>query len=144
MLPTQAEPDLVTRLAAAGLAPEALDPWEAWKVFKRSLEAEVEGVYDAAAFQCGRFEDEDGGESFYACFVRQFSQWEGETDEPIRRVVLELSYRPAKIPLDAAAEVWTHDFATREEFASVVEGLPQFQAAMSGLPAHTEVYAEEL
>jgi len=144
MLPTQAEPDLVARLAAAGLTPEALDPWRAWKVFKRSLDSEVEGVYDAAAFQCGRFEDEDGGESFYACLVRQFSRWEDEEDAPIRRVVMELRYRPADIPLDVPTEVWTHDFPTRADFATVVEGLPQFQAAMSAVPTHTEVYGEEL
>jgi hypothetical protein len=145
MLPAQAEPELVTRLTAAGLAPESLDPWEAWKVFKRYLHAEVDGVYDAAAFQCGRFPDDGSDtESFYATFVRQFSRWEGGRDEPVRRVVLELRYGVGDIRPDLAREVWTHDFPTLEEFASVVEGLPQFQSAMSVRPKHTAVYGEEL
>jgi hypothetical protein len=144
MLPTQAEPELVKALHQASLRPEALDPWEAWKVFKAYLRTEVEGVYDAAAVQCGRFEDDGGGESFYALMVRQFSQWEGRTDAPIRRVVLELRYDVGQIQPAVAGEVWTNDFPSLEEFGSVVEGLPQFQAAMSARPKHTEVYGEEL
>jgi hypothetical protein len=145
MLPTQAEQELVTRLTAAGLSPEALDHWEAWKVFKQYLHAEVEGVYDVAAFQCGRFPDDGGeGESFYATFVRQFSRLEGEEEAPLRRIVMELRYGLDQLQPGAPAEVWTHDFPTLEEFASVVEGLPQFQAAMSTVPEHTEVYGEEL
>jgi hypothetical protein len=145
MLPAQAEPELVTRLNAAGLSPEALDPWEAWKVFKQYLHTEVNGVHDAASFQFGRFPDDGGeGESFYATFVRQFSRWEGKEDAPVRRVVVELRYGLDQIRPTVPAEVWTHDFPTLEEFASVVEGLPQFQAAMNLSPRHTEVYGEEL
>ena len=145
MLPTQAERELVNRLTAAGLSPHALDPWGAWKVFKQYLHAEVQGVYDAASFQCGRFPDEGGeGESFYATFVRQFSHLEGKEEAPVRRVVLEFRYDLDQIRPSLPAEVWTHDFPTLEEFASVVEGLPQFQTAMSVTPAHTEVYGEEL
>jgi hypothetical protein len=145
MLPSEAEPELVNRFIAAGLAPGALDPWEAWKVFKQYLHSEVHGVYDAASFQCGQFPDDGGeGESFYATFARQFSKWEGKEDAPIRRVVVELRYGLDQIRPGALAEVWTHDFPTLEEFASVVEGLPQFQAAMSITPEHTEVYGEEL
>src|SRR2546427_10702801 len=86
MLPSEAEPELLNRFTAAGLAPGALDPWEAWKVFKQYLHSEVHGVYDAASFQCGQFPDDGGeGESFYATFARQFSKWEGKEDAPIRR-----------------------------------------------------------
>jgi len=145
MLPTQAEPELVSRLTAAGLSTEALDPWEAWKVFKRYLHAEVDGVYDAASFQCGPFPDDGGeGESFYVTFVRQFSHLEGKEEAPLRRIVLELRYDLDQIQPGVPAELWTHDFPTLEEFASVVEGLPQFQAAISVTPNQTDVYGEEL
>jgi len=144
MLPTQAEPELVRLLSAAGLSTSALDPWEAWKVFKVYLKTEVSGVYDAAAFQAGPFEDDDGGESYYAHFVRQFSAWEGDTDAPVRRVVIELRYPLASIQPAAGTEAWTHDFPTLEEFATVVEGLAPFQAAMNAAPASTDVYGEEL
>ena len=145
MLPTQAEQELVTRLTAAGLTLEALDPWEAWKVFKQYLHTEVQDVFDVAAFQAGRFPDEGGeGESFYATFVRQFSRLEDKEEAPLRRVVMALRYGLDQLSPSLQAEVWTHDFPTLEEFASVVEGLPQFQAAMSAVPEHTEVYGEEL
>ena len=145
MLPTQAEQELVTRLTTAGLSPEALDPWEAWKVFKKYLHSEVQDVYDAASFQCGSFPDDQGeGESFYATFVRQFSRLEGKEEAPIRRVVMEFRYGLDQVRPGEPAEVWTHDFPTLEEFASVVESLPQFQAAISTAPELTEVYGEEL
>jgi hypothetical protein len=144
MLPTQAEPELLSRLSAAGLSPASLDPWEAWKVFKTYLKTEVSGVYDAAAFQAGPFEDDDGGQSYLAHFVRQFSHWEGNTDAPVRRVVIELRFPLTSIHPVAQAEAWTHDFPTLEEFASVVEGLAPFQSAMDATPASTDVYGEEL
>jgi len=144
MLPTQAEPELVRLLTAAGLSATALNPWEAWKVFKTYLKTEVPGVYDAAAFQAGPSEDDGGGQSFYAHFVRQFSRWEGNTDAPVRRVVIELRFPLSSIQPSVPAEAWTHDFATLEEFASVVEGLAPFQEAMNATPASTDVYGEEL
>jgi hypothetical protein len=145
MLPTQAEQELITRLTAAGLSPEALDPREAWKVFKQYLHTEVQGVYDAASFQCGPFPDDGGeGESFYAKFVRQFSRLERKEEAPVRQIVMELCYGPDQIQLSVPAELWTHDFPTLENFASVVEGLPQFQAAMSAAPKHSKVYGKEL
>jgi hypothetical protein len=144
MLPAQAERELHRRLEGVGLSPDALDPWEAWKTFKAYLRTVAEGVYDAAAFQCGQFEDDGGGESFYCLLVRQFSQREGQADAPVRRVVLELRYDVGQVNPGGPAEVWTHDFPSLEEFGTVVEGLPQFQGAMNARPKHTEVYSEEL
>src|SRR2546426_5068182 len=107
MLPSEAEPELLNRFTAAGLAPGALDPWEAWKVVKQYLHSEVHGVYDAASFQCGQFPDDGGeGESFYATFARQFSKWEGKEDAPIRRVVVEVRYGLDQIRPGAPAEGW--------------------------------------
>ena len=145
MLPTQAEQELIARLTAAGLSPEALHPRDAWKVFKEYLHIEVQGVYDAASFQCGPFPDDGGeGESFYVKFVRQFSRLEGKEEAPVRRIVMELCYGPHQIQPGVPAELWTHDFPTLENFASVVEGLAQFQAAMSATPKHSKVYGEDL
>lgn len=144
MNPAQAEIDLVNRLTGNRLSVDALDPWEAWKVFKAYLKAEVEGVYDAAAFQCGPVDDDGGGRAFCVSFVRQFSVWEEDTDVGVRRVVLELRYPLGAIRPELEGEVWTHDFPTLEEFCSVVEAMPQLQAAMSNAPDHTDVYGEEL
>jgi hypothetical protein len=107
MLPIQAEQELITRLTAAGLTPQTLDPWEAWHVFKQYLHAAVEGVHDAASFQCGPLPDDGGeGETFHAKFVRQFSRYEQREEAPLRRVVIELCYGLDEIsPLPT--ELWT-------------------------------------
>ena len=144
MKPAYSEADLLARLQAAGLNPQALDPWETWKVFKKYLEAEVEGVYDAGSVQCGSFENEAGGNDFCLFFVRQFSQREGLDDAPLGRVIIELAYDVSTIRPAAAAEAWTHDYRTLSEFATVVEGLPQFQSALNAHPKATDVYQEEL
>ena len=144
MLLVDADADIHKRLAKAHLKPDALDPWESWKIFKRFLEDTVTEVYESAAFQCGCFENESGDECFYAHFVRQFSQWDGDQDAPLRRIVFEFRYAVDDISPHVAQEMWTHDFPSLAEFASVVEGLPQFQSAMSAHPTDTTVYSEEL
>lgn len=77
-------------------------------------------------------------------FVRQFSQRDGPDDAPVGRVIIELDYDPSAIKPAVPVETWTLDYATLSEFASVVEGLPQFQAALNARPRATDVYREEL
>jgi hypothetical protein len=139
-----AEQELLRRLVVAGLDPDVLDPWEAWKIFKDYLRSPVEGVYDAAAMLCRRFPNNEGGEDFYLSFVRQFSRWEGKEDAPLRRVVVDFRFDAGAFNDQARAEVWTHDFPTLAEFASVVEGMPQFQAAINARPRATDIWSEEL
>ena len=142
--PGYAAAELIAMLGMASLDPDALDPWEAWKVFKRFLAREVPGVNDAAAFQCGLFEREDGSPAFYVLLVRQFSHRQAGVDTGVSRVVIELRYDPAHVAAREPTQVWTHDFASLAEFASVVEGREQFQAACNCRPDRTEVYGEEL
>jgi len=145
----EAGADLRRLLEEAQLNPERLDPWLAWKVFKASLHHEVEDVYDAASFQGGMLREDEDPPASYGYFVRQFSdwepgeQWDEDTDEPISRVVVEFRY-PADARLGSAVEIWTHDYKTLEEFASVVEAQPQFQAMVSLTPLDTSVYSEEI
>jgi len=143
MTPAQSEGVLLKRLTKAELNPDALDLWEGWRVFKAFCAQEVEGVYDAASFQSGRFEVEEGGERICASIIRQFSERDGDRDEGVRRVVMAFEYSPESA-VDASAEVWTHDFESFAEFASVVEGLGQFQSLLNRQPLRTEVYSEEL
>jgi hypothetical protein len=79
------------------------------------------------------------------CLVRQFSARDPSGDDvPVWHVTVELRYEPAGFPDDLDLEVWTHDFPTLEEFASVVEGAPEFQVAMARRPKVTEVRAGEV
>ena len=143
MRPAETEGALLQLLEEARLAPDALDPWEGWRVFKVFCAREVEDVYDAASFQAGCFEVEGGGEHPFAHFIRQFSERQDGQDVGVRRVVMALEYSGSGTN-EIDAEVWTHDFHSFEEFASVVEGLPQFQALVAQRPLRTEVYSEEL
>jgi hypothetical protein len=139
-----AHTELLKLIADARLDPNALDFWSAWRLFKRYLREEVEGAYDAGSFQCCVFDDDASAPFVVLSLVRQFSRWEDGEDAGLRRVVLEFEYSLQEYPGVVEAEVWTHDFPATSDFASVVEGLPQFQRACTLRPRRTGVYSEEL
>jgi hypothetical protein len=56
---------------------------------------------------------------------------------------VELRYSAAYFQAFAPEELWTLDFPTLEEWASVVEGTACFQEAMARQPLFTEVYYDE-
>jgi hypothetical protein len=129
-------------LEAGGDAIHRLDPWHAWRAFKRFLHAEMSDCYDAAALQFVPAEEADPPTLL---LVRQYtarSDADG-TDELLGRVVLELRYPSAPFSVFAPTEVWTLDFRTLEEWASVVEGQPCFQEAMARTPLDTDVYFDQ-
>jgi hypothetical protein len=135
--------ELLGLLAADGLAEDTLDPWLTWKVFKKYLAQPVDEVYDAASFQTA-FEAEVGPPRLYAMFVRQFSERNGEEDVGIRRVVVEFELDPGRTLLSSRAEIWTLDFPTGGDFATVVEGNELFQWLCNSRPVTTRVFSEEL
>jgi len=146
MLIRDSLPSLQERLQGSGQALNRLEPWEAWKVFKTFLHAEIEDGYDAACLQFAPGEaGEEPDDESAILLVRQFSARDADSgeDELLGRVVLELRYAARHFQGLPAAEVWTLDFPALEEWASVVEGLPCFQEAMARQPLFTEVYYDE-
>jgi hypothetical protein len=123
-------------LATQSLLPERLDPWSGWRAFKDFLRQEVDGVYDAAAVL---FERENEGVSMF--LVRQFSEREdvGEDaeDQLVGRLIVEFQYDVQALPDE---EVWTLDYPTLEEWASVVESTRSFQTLVNQQPRFTDVY----
>ena len=102
-------------------------------------------MYDAASFQYAVFADDGRPPVVCAFLVRQLSQrqWDDEhdgDDELVGRLVVEFRYSPEALRLRAEVEAWTMDFHTIEEWATVVEGLPQFQDVMSHDPLETMVF----
>ncbi len=123
-------------LAKLFLDPEALDPWSGWRAFKDFLRMEVEHVYDAAAVQ---FQLEGDGPSMF--FVRQFTQRATSSDDAedvlLGRLIVEFRYPAHQLQ---EQEIWTLDYPSLEEWASVVEGEPTFQTLVNLTPTATEVY----
>ena len=140
-------PELRATFAASAQAPEALVPWTAWRTFKQFLQREVEDGYDAASVQWGHFPTPDGtGEEAVLYLVRQFSERadpDAEADELLGRVVVELRFRPQVMAAGAAGDLWTLDFPSLAEWASVVEGTGAFQDAMAAQPMATELYFDQ-
>ena len=127
---------LCEHLSSLALDPEHLDPWLGWKAFKEFLKREVADVYDAAAVQF--LPEGDGGSMF---FVRQFTERANQDDDApdvlVGCLIVQLQYEAQHVPED---EVWTLDYPTLEEWASVVEGLPAFQDLVNRIPTYTDVY----
>jgi hypothetical protein len=141
-----AYPTIRDSLEATGQVLERLEPWEAWRTFKHFLHSEIEDGYDAASLQFDLFPDESlSAYEATLLLVRQFSERgapEGD-DELLGRVVLEFRYPAGPFHAFRRSEVWTLDFSTLEEWASVVEGMPYFQEAMAREPTATAVYYDE-
>ncbi len=97
---------------------------------------EVEDVYDAGAVQ---FHIEDEGQSMF--FVRQFTHRADNTtdakDVLLGRLIVEFQYEARECP---EQEIWTLDYPSLEEWASVVEGEPTFQTLINLAPKATDVY----
>lgn len=141
---TEAEAELRRQLEAAGLDPEHLEPWEAWKVFKRFLLVPATAEDEGISVQAARGEREDGQSLVYVDWIRQFTAVEEGKDTPVRYVVIELAYRSEDLPLDRELELWSYDFPALADFMSHVEGLELFQRAMNVAPLSTEVTCEEI
>jgi len=141
---TAAEQELRPELLAAGLDPEHLEPWEAWKVFKRFLSVPAATEDEGASMQCRREEVADGEFLVYMQWIRQFAAVEDSADRPVRYVAIELGYRPADLPIDDEIELWSHDFPALANFAAHVEGLEAFQRALNATPVATELISGEV
>jgi hypothetical protein len=138
MKPLQSRERFRSLLEDLRLDPEHLDPWSGWKAFKEFLKQEVEGPYDAAAVQVQPVDD---GTAMF--FVRQFTEREDTSSDAadvlVGRLIVEFRFQGRQL---AEEELWTLDYRTLEEWATVVEGGPSFQALVGRDPVYTDVYYE--
>ena len=141
---TAAETELRLQLTAASLDPEHLEPWEAWKVFKRFLTTPAAIEDEGASMQFAREETPTGEFLVYVQWIRQFAAVEDGRDVPVRYVTIELTYRPQDLQFEDDVEVWSYDFPSLADFAAHVEGLALFQRALNATPIGTEVASEEI
>lgn len=137
---------LRSSLAKAGIDLQGPEPWDTWKVFKQFLREPVIDGYETASYQFLTSDSQpDLNDEALVLFIRQFSERDETdgTDRLIGRVVLELRYGARNFHDLPPADIWSLDFPTLEEWASVVEGQPSFQEAMARSTFFCEVYYEE-
>lgn len=139
-----AETELRRQLEAAGLDPEHLDPWEAWKVFKQFLSTPAAIEDEAVSVQFSREQTPEGHSLIYQNWIRQFAAVEDGVDTPVRYVTIELVYRPQDLAFEDDVEVWSYDFPDLAAFAAHVESIDLFQRALSAPLVGTEIVCEEI
>jgi hypothetical protein len=138
-----ASQDLDRRLRAAGLDPDRLEPWPAWKVFKAYAREVTSADADVMYVQLGLRDPTD--ELLHVTFVRHFELVDDEGElHPVREVVCDLGYDPATDLAGGELELCSGDFPTLEAFIATVEGEPCFQAAMAREPVGSLVSFSEL
>ena len=143
MRPLEAEAYLETMLERAGLDPDHLDLWEAWKVFKEFVKAPVAADGEGVCFFAWQDEGEEG-RRVHLQILRQFTAIEGEESVPIRNAGLGLIYDPAGFDLTEEVEFWSYDFPTFADFAAHVERSPFFQSAAARVAVETGLVGGEL
>lgn len=129
----------------AGLTPDLLQPWPAWKVFKRFLREPVDGATSDALVQMGSYIDADGPR-IHLYLVRQFSDELAhdypERDAQLAHLVCDLVF-PAASPRDMQLrELWSQDFYSYPAFIDAVESDPSFQRLMNTEPISSSVFWE--
>jgi hypothetical protein len=132
--------------AEAGLAPDLLQPWLAWKVFKRFLREPVEGAACDALVQMGAYIDAEGPR-IHLYLVRQFSDELAhdfpESDRQLAHLVCDLVF-PAASPREMRfRELWSQDYRSHSAFIDAVEGDPAFQSLMNAEPISSTIFWEE-
>ena len=126
-------------LAARGLAPEALDTWRAWIVFKQYARAVAETPDPGVSVQ---IECRPGSSTAHLYFVRQVVEPDEDWLRPVGGVVCEFSFSNA--PASATTfEAWSFDWRSFERFVDVVEAHPGFADLVGRRPVASTVYWEE-
>jgi hypothetical protein len=148
---------LVRALSIAGLDPDRLEPWPAWKVFKAQLREAVTDGEDAAYVTFGEDRQRDGFS--HLILVRQLASWEpkllsrtphpddqgeGEDLNVVRELVVDFAYDELAFDLEGGRELACGDFETLEDFFAAVESRADFQHAMSAECIGSLVYEEEV
>jgi hypothetical protein len=126
-------------LSAHGLAPEALDPWRGWVIFKHYARETAEVPDPGVSVQ---FTREPAGQGSRLVFLRQVIRVEGERLEPVGGMVCEFSF--ALVPDRGSTwDEWSFEHPTFERFVDAVERHPSFQELVVRSPEWTAVYWQE-
>ena len=153
----QVLPSFLQALRTAGLDPDRLESWPAWKTFKASLRQP--GLPPERAAYVGFGINRQGDGFWHLTFVLQLAAWEpkltgptahlddqGDTPElnVVREVVVDLAYESLSVSPDDPQELASGDFGTLDDFIAAVESQPRFQDCMAAECIGSLVYEEEV
>jgi hypothetical protein len=149
-------PTLVCALRSAGLDPDRLEPWPAWKEFKELLRHPTLPAEHAAYVGFGI--DRQGDGFWHLTFVLQLAAWEAKLTGPtahlddqgdspelnvVREIILDLAYELPDASQVHPQELASGDFGTLGDFIAAVESQASFQDAMAAECIGSLVYEEE-
>lgn len=133
----EAGPALEHALRAAGLDPDRLEPWSAWRVFKAFARRPVACEGDTVYVQIGATDPTDA--LLHVTFIRHLAVSEEAGGlEPIREIVCDLAYPAEPDMPDAGVELTSAAFPSLDAFEAAVEEREDFRAAMA-LPPRTSL-----
>ena len=140
----EAEERLSAMLAAAGLAEERLDLWEAWKIFKAFLKEPVDADGEGSALEVTFEDTPEGEELVYLTVFRQFTEIDDEMSIPVEFAGIEFVFAQADLPLEREFEIWSYDFPTHADFIAQIEGSETFQRATTHRALETSVVGGDI
>ena len=127
---------LLVAIAAHGLAPDALDPFRGWVVFKQYARSVAETPDPGVSIQITPH-DEEGTVSlvFLRQEVEQDDSWLAPTGGVACEFIFALGSRQV-VPLEA----WSFDAPSFDRFVDLVEEHPGFQDLVVARPVQSAVY----
>lgn len=128
---------LLALLAAQGFAPEQIDPWRGWVIFKQFIRVADETPDPGASVQISPAGPDKGEVSL--ALVRQVVEPDDDRLEPVGGVVCEFTFAGQPRPADSL-ELWSFDFPSFAGFVDFVEQRPEFADLVVQTPLRTAVY----
>ena len=132
-------PMLLAMLAGRGLAPETLDPWRAWVVFKQFVRVVDEVPDPGVSVQLTR----TTRRTVTLSFVRQVVE-QGDDDwlVPVGGLVVQCEFDNWK-PGDDEPEFWSFDFGSFDRFVDLVEQNPAIADRLTQKASRSRVSWED-
>jgi len=130
---------LLALFTARGLAPEALDPWRGWVVFKQFAREYAEQPDQGVSVQIDPVGDR---RPIHLFLVRQVLAPEGDRLAPVGAVACEFVFAPRR-RMPRELREWSFDYPTFDRFVDAVEQHPLFADLLLTPPLSTAVYWKE-
>ena len=127
---------LLTTLSGHGLAPEALDPWRAWVLFKQYARIVDESPDPGVSVQLTSNRHD---KTISLIFVRQAVEPGEDWLAPTGGAVVELTFAAPEHP-GPNVELWSFDYPSFDRFVDIVEQTPAIADRLVEAPLRSSVY----